>query len=70
MIGLILITKQESERVRKRYPQAEIVRTRIQKSRRHKYYMPERFGYLRLIQNTNTAAARILAENPQIGFSY
>lgn len=67
---MILITKQESETVRKHYPQAEIVRTCIQKSKRHKYYMPERFGYLRLIQNTNAEAARILAENRRASFSY
>ena len=56
---MILITKQESEIVRKRYPKAEIVRTCIQKSKRHHYYLPEAEQYLRLITDTNAAAAEI-----------
>ena len=59
---MILISKQESQLVRARYPQAEIVRTRIQKSKRHKYYLPENDKYLRLIRRTNNQAAMILEE--------
>jgi hypothetical protein len=59
---LILISKQESQLVRARYPQAEIVRTCIQKSKRHKYYLPENDKYLRLIRRTNNQAAMILEE--------
>lgn len=59
---MILITKQESEAIRKKYPRAEIVRTCIQKSKRHKYYCPERSCFLRLIKRTNENAAKILEE--------
>lgn len=56
---MILITKPESERVRKAYPRAEIVRTCIQKSNRHRYYLPEAEKYLRLIADSNERAADI-----------
>ena len=68
---MILITKQESEIVRKRYPKAEIVRTCIQKSKRHRYYLPERVCFLRLIKDSNANAARILEEKKnEKEFSY
>lgn len=56
---LIPITKPESERVREVYPRAEIVRTCIQKSKRHHYYLPEAEKYLRLIVDSNHDAATI-----------
>lgn len=56
---MITITKSESERVRKVYPRAEIVRTCIQKSKRHHYYLSEEEKYIRLIVDTNRAAASI-----------
>lgn len=62
---MILITKQESQRIREKYPKAEIVRTCIQKSKRHKYYLPEKDKYLRLIRKTNNQAAKILEERHQ-----
>lgn len=68
---MILITKQESEVIRKKYPKAEIIRTCIQKSKRHKYYLPERVNYLRLIKDTNAEAAKIFNEKKnQREFSY
>ena len=57
---MILISKEESQRIRKKYPNAEIVRTCVQKSKRHKYYLAERDKYLRLIRKTNNKAADIL----------
>lgn len=56
---MILITKPESERVRQAYPNATIVRTCIQKSKRHRYYLPESEKYLRLIVDSNNKAAEI-----------
>ncbi len=56
---MIPITKPESERVREVYPRAEIVRTCIQKNKRHHYYLPEAEKYLRLIVDSNRAAAAI-----------
>ncbi len=56
---MISITKAESERVREVFPRAEIVRTCIQKSKRHHYYLPEAEKYLRLIVDSNHAAATI-----------
>lgn len=60
-ICLIKITKFESEAVRQVFPRAEIVRTCIQKSKRHHYYLPEAEKYLRLIVDSNAEAARICA---------
>lgn len=59
MKNMISITKAESGRVREVYPRAEIVRTCIQKSKRHRYYLPESERYLRVIADTNSAAASI-----------
>lgn len=56
---MIAITKSESERVREVFPRAEIVRTCIQKSKRHHYYLPEAEKYLRLIVDSNYTAASI-----------
>lgn len=56
---LIRISKEESERIRAQYPRAEIARTCIQKSKRHHYYLPEAEKYLRIIADSNAAAADI-----------
>jgi len=56
---LILITKPEADRIREVYPNVSIVRTCIQKSQRHRYYLVESEKYLRLIQDTNMDAAKI-----------
>ena len=56
---MIAITKSESERVREVFPHAESVRTCIQKSKRHHYYLPETEKYLRLIVDSNHVAASI-----------
>lgn len=58
---MIKITKSESETIRQVFPRAEIIRTCIQKSKRHHYYLPEAEKYLRLIVDTNAEAARICA---------
>ena len=67
---MILISKQESQKIRDRYPNAEIVRTCIQKSKRHKYYLPEKNKYLQLIQDTNCDAAKILKDKNRRSFHY
>lgn len=59
---MIAITKQESVRVREIYPKAEIVRTCIQKSKRHHYYLPESEKYLRIVASTNNEAAMLCNE--------
>lgn len=56
---MIPITKPESERIRAAFPRAEIVRTCVQKSKRHHYYLPEAEKYLRLIVDSNIRAAAI-----------
>lgn len=56
---MISITKSESVKVREAFPNAEIVRTCIQKSKRHRYYLPELERYLRVIADTNSEAAYI-----------
>ena len=56
---MIPITKSEAMKVRELFPRAEIVRTCIQKSKRHHYYLPEAEKYLRLIVDSNQAADSI-----------
>jgi hypothetical protein len=56
---LFLITKEESIKIRKKYPEAEIRRTVKQKSKRHKYFCPEIKKYLVLIKDTNEVACSI-----------
>lgn len=63
---MVLITKQDAMRVREIYPDAEIRRTMKQKSKRHKYYLPELERYLRIVANTNDEAAEILRKRPKI----
>lgn len=58
-MDLITITKSEAEIVREMYPRAEIVRTCVQKSKRHHYYLPEVEKYLRLVADSNCVAASI-----------
>lgn len=63
---MVLITKQDAMRVREIYPDAEIRRTMKQKSKRHKYYLPELERYLRIVADTNDEAAEILRKRPKI----
>lgn len=57
---MIEISKEESKIIRTKFPYAKITRTCRQKSKRHKYYMPEKTQYLSLIKDTNYLAAEIL----------
>lgn len=59
---MILIDKEESQKIRESFPHAEIIRTCIQKSKRHHYYLPEKEAYLRLIVDSNYRAREICAE--------
>ena len=59
---MILITKEEAERLRSVFPQVELHRTCKQKSRRHRIYCPCWEKYLRLIADTNDEAAAIVHE--------
>lgn len=63
---MVTITKDEAMRVRKVYPEAEIRRTMKQKSKRHRYYLPELEKYLMVISDTNTEAAEVLRKRPKI----
>lgn len=56
---MILITKPESQKIRAVYPDAGIARTCVQKTKRHHYYLTEYEPYLRLIADTNEAAAEL-----------
>lgn len=61
MIQIILISKQESEKIRNEYPDLWIPQTgRGKPSKRHKRYLPEIERYLRLIVDTNLEAAQIV----------
>lgn len=58
---MIPISKEEAAEVRATYPGVRIVRTMIQKSKRHHYYMTEHEGAMRLIAG-NSYADAIVAE--------
>ena len=47
---MIIITRQEKEIISKRMPNVHIRRTVKQKSKRHKYYMEENRGAMRLLK--------------------
>ena len=46
---MILITKEEKERISKRFPRVHIARTMKQKSKRHKYYCEENRAVMRYL---------------------
>lgn len=56
---MIPITKAESQKIRKVYPDAGITRTCVQKTKRHHYYLTEYEPYLRMIVDTNESASEI-----------
>ena len=62
---MVLITKEEAMKVRKIFPYAEIRRTMKQKSKRHKYYLPELSAYLKIVSDTNASAAELLRRYPE-----
>lgn len=47
---MILITRDEKQAVLERFPNVHIVRTMKQDSKRHRYYMVEEAGPMRLIR--------------------
>lgn len=49
---MILITKEEKEAISKLYPEAHIVRTMRQKSKRHRYYCEESRGVMNYLSQT------------------
>jgi len=59
---VIEITKQESEKIRNKYPEVTITRTMKAQSHRHRYYLEESDKYLELIQDTNNKAQEILTQ--------
>lgn len=47
---MIAISKIEKDEIKKRFPNAHIVRTMKQKSKRHRYYCEESRGVLRFLE--------------------
>lgn len=60
---MIRVTKEEARKLRELYPDYKVVRTMIQRSRRHIYYATERDDMMRSIAKTNDAAAAIVVQN-------
>ena len=48
---MIAITLQEKSMIKERYPNVPIVRTMRQRSKRHRYYMEEQPGPMRLLNS-------------------
>lgn len=46
---MILITREEKDAISKLYPDAHIVRTMRQKSKRHRYYCEESIGVMKYL---------------------
>ena len=49
------ISKEEKQAVREKYPKVHIVRTMKQHSKRHRYYMEEAPGAMKLIRQMRSA---------------
>lgn len=52
---MILITKEEKNSISKLFPDAHIVRTMKQKSKRHRYYCEESAGVMRYLNESREA---------------
>lgn len=57
---MILISKEEKEKISKRFPNIHITRTMKQKSKRHKYYCEEGRAVLKYLEELRTE--RIVAD--------
>ena len=67
---MILITKEEKDAISKLYPDAHIVRTMRQKSKRHRYYCEESTGVMKyLAQARNVCGASSQKDGTGIGHS-
>ena len=60
---MIRVTKEEARKLRELYPDYKVVRTMIQRSRRHIYYATERDDMMRSIAKTNDSAAALVVQN-------
>lgn len=60
---MIFVTKEETKKIREKYPNASIARTMKTHSGRGKRYCPELDKYLELIADTNDKAKEILAKH-------
>lgn len=67
---MILISKEESEKIRAKYPDVCISRTMKSQSKRHAYYVEESNKYLELIADTNDQAAEILREHKKYNLKF
>lgn len=47
---MVLISKEEKEKINKRFPRVHIARTMKQKSKRHKYYCEENRAAMRYLE--------------------
>lgn len=47
---MVLISKEEKEKISKRFPRVHIARTMKQKSKRHKYYCEENRAVMRFLE--------------------
>lgn len=57
---MVLISKEEKEKISKRFPNIHITRTMRQKSKRHKYYCEEGGAVLKYLEELRTE--RIVAD--------
>lgn len=57
---MVLISKEEKEKISKRFPNIHITRTMKQKSKRHKYYCEEGVAVLKYLGELRTE--RIVAD--------
>lgn len=67
---MILISKEESEKIRAKYPDVCISRTMKVKSGRHRYFLEESDKYLELIADTNEQAKEILRQHKKYNLRF
>lgn len=59
---MITITKDEKDRLSALFPHEHFARTMKQKSKRHHYMCPESYQFMKVIEDTNLAAAEFVRE--------
>lgn len=67
---MVNVSKDEAEKIRKRYPDVRITRTMKTKSSRHIYYCEESDKYLEMIQDTNEQAKEILVQHKKYNLRF
>ena len=62
---MVLVNKEESEAIRRRFPDMPQTRTCRQKSKLHRYYVPETDGILKLLRDLRNVGVSRFSHNTE-----